>query len=62
MLQKTQADAAKAKEVLKFFDWAYASGDKEAVALDYAVLPDNVVEEIKKAWASELKDANGKAL
>lgn len=62
LLQKTQADAAKAKEVLKFFDWAYASGDKEAVALDYAVLPDNVVEEIKKAWASELKDANGKAL
>lgn len=62
LLQKTQADAAKAKEVLKFFDWAYANGDKEAVALDYAVLPANVVEEIKKAWAAELKDSSGNAL
>lgn len=62
LLQKTQADAAKANEVLKFFEWAYGNGDKEALALDYAVLPDNVIEAIKKAWATELKDSSGKDL
>ncbi len=62
LLQKVQEDAAKAKEVLKFFDWAYANGGDEALALDYSVLPASVVEQIKKAWASELKDANGNAL
>ncbi len=62
LLQKVQQDAAKAKEVLKFFDWAYANGNDEALALDYSVLPASVVEQIKKAWASELKDANGNAL
>ncbi|MCD8672297.1 substrate-binding domain-containing protein, partial [Klebsiella pneumoniae] len=31
-------------EVLKFFDWAYKNGGKEANALDYATLPESVVE------------------
>ena len=62
LMQKVQADAAKANEVLKFFEWAYSNGDKEEIALDYAVLPANVIEEIKKSWAKELKDSNGNAL
>ena len=36
-----QAGAAPA-EVLKFFDWAYANGDKMADELDYVPLPDAV--------------------
>ncbi len=62
LLQKTQQDAAKAKEVLKFFEWAYQNGETEAVALDYAVLPKNVIEEIQKSWATQLKDSSGNTL
>lgn len=62
LLQKVQEDAAKAKEVLKFFDWAYENGGNEALALDYSVLPASVVEQIKQAWATELKDTQGNAL
>ena len=34
LMYKQQADAAKGKEVVKFFDWAFANGDKMADELD----------------------------
>ena len=40
-----------AAEVLKFFDWAYKTGDKLATDLDYVPLPDNVVGLVQAAWA-----------
>ncbi|EAV3150395.1 phosphate ABC transporter substrate-binding protein PstS, partial [Salmonella enterica] len=49
-------------EVLKFFDWAYKNGAKQANDLDYASLPDNVVEQVRAAWKTSIKDSNGKAL
>ncbi|MBO0903788.1 phosphate ABC transporter substrate-binding protein PstS [Jiella sonneratiae] len=39
-----------AAEALKFFDWAYAEGDKMALDLDYIPMPDSVVEKIKAEW------------
>jgi len=48
------------KEVLKFFDWAFENGDKMALALDYVPIPDPVVQQIKAAWKSQIKDASGK--
>ena len=33
-----------------------------AEELDYVPMPDKVVGAIKKIWASEIKDANGKPL
>lgn len=62
LLQKVQDNAEKGKAVLNFFDWAYQNGQQAAVALDYAVLPDNVIAEIKKAWATELTTKDGQAL
>ncbi|QBE62008.1 phosphate ABC transporter substrate-binding protein PstS [Pseudoduganella lutea] len=62
LLYKQQADAAKGKEVVKFFDWAFANGDKAAVELDYVPLPDTVVKQVQAAWKANLKDASGKAL
>ena len=44
-------DAAAAGEALKFFDWAYKSGDDQAKALDYVAIPDNVVALIEKSWS-----------
>jgi phosphate transport system substrate-binding protein len=47
---------------LKFFDWAYANGDKMADDLAYVPLPPAVKELVRKTWASSIKDASGKAV
>ncbi|WP_338759190.1 phosphate ABC transporter substrate-binding protein PstS [Massilia sp. METH4] len=62
LMYKQQADAAKGKEVVKFFDWAFANGDKAATELDYVPLPESVVKQVQAAWKQNLKDASGKAL
>ncbi|MFT0859614.1 phosphate ABC transporter substrate-binding protein PstS [Ancylobacter sp. G4_0304] len=60
LLPKNPTSAAQSAEVIKFFDWAYgAEGDAVAEKLHYIALPDSVVADIKKAWASEVK-ADGK--
>ncbi|MDC8756284.1 phosphate ABC transporter substrate-binding protein PstS [Janthinobacterium fluminis] len=62
LMHKTQADAAKGKEVLKFFDWAFKNGGASAAELDYVPLPASVVKLVQDAWKANLKDASGKAL
>jgi phosphate transport system substrate-binding protein len=59
LMHKVQDKPASATTVLKFFDWAYKSGDKTADDLDYVPMPDNVKATIAKAWG-EVKDASGK--
>ena len=56
LVYKEPADAAKAADVLKFFDWAYKNGDKLASELDYVPLPDNVVGLIHEEWKTVKKD------
>ncbi|TAK70988.1 MAG: phosphate ABC transporter substrate-binding protein PstS [Betaproteobacteria bacterium] len=60
LMHKNQANAEKAKEVLKFFDWAYQDGDKLALALDYVPMPDAVVKLVQVEWKNKIKDASGK--
>ena len=43
LMHKKQEKPRTAKEVLKFFDWAFKNGDKMADELDYVPLPDAVV-------------------
>lgn len=62
LMYKQQENAATAKEVLNFFDYAYKNGDLSAKALDYVPLPDNVVELIQKSWKSEMKAKDGSAV
>jgi phosphate transport system substrate-binding protein len=62
IMYKAQADAAKGKEVLKFFDWAYKNGDAAATELDYVPMPDTVTRLVQDAWKANLKDASGKAI
>ena len=62
LIYKDQQDAAKGTEVLKFFDWAYKNGNKLTTDLDYAALPESVVEQIRAAWKTHVKDSSGKAL
>ncbi len=62
LMHKTQEKPATAKDVLQFFDWAYANGDKMASDLDYVPLPDSLVKLIHSAWKKEIKTASGKAV
>lgn len=62
LMHKSQADAAKGKEVLKFFDYAFKNGDAAATELDYVPMPDSVTKLVEAAWKSNLKDASGKAV
>ena len=61
LMHKTQANAENAKQVLKFFDWAYGQGDGMASELDYIPMPDAVVKIIQGNWRN-IKDASGKSL
>ncbi|RZL43615.1 MAG: phosphate ABC transporter substrate-binding protein PstS [Variovorax sp.] len=60
LVHKVQDKPANAAAVLKFFEWAYKSGDKTAIDLDYVPMPDNVKTIVEKAWADNVKDASGK--
>nr|WP_315401519.1 phosphate ABC transporter substrate-binding protein PstS [uncultured Duganella sp.] len=62
LMHKVQADAAKGKEVVKFFDWAFKNGSNAAVELDYVPLPASVVKLVQDSWKANLKDASGKAI
>lgn len=62
LMHKSQADGAKAREVLKFFDWAYKNGSAMAGELDYVAMPDAVIKLVQDAWKKELTDSNGKAI
>lgn len=52
LMHKKPADAAAAKEAIKFFTWAYANGSKSASELDYVPMPDAVASMVKKSWAA----------
>jgi phosphate transport system substrate-binding protein len=60
LMAKQPNDVAASAEALKFFDWSFANGGKAAEALDYIPMPDNVVGMIRKAWAAEIRTADGK--
>jgi phosphate transport system substrate-binding protein len=62
LMYKSQAKVDHASSALKFFDWAYASGDKMATELEYVALPDTLKGMVRKVWADNIKDAAGKAI
>ena len=61
LMHKAQAKPEQAGAALKFFDWAYASGDKMAADLEYVPLPDAVKAQVHKQWA-QIKDTAGKTI
>ncbi|MDD5057860.1 MAG: phosphate ABC transporter substrate-binding protein PstS [Sideroxydans sp.] len=62
LIHKSQEKVENAKEVLKFFDWAFVNGDKLAADLDYVPLPANLKTMIRDSWKAQVKDTSGKAL
>ena len=61
LMHKLQDKPAQGTGSLKFFDWAYANGDKMAADLEYVPLPDSVKALVRKQWG-DIKDAGGKAV
>jgi len=59
LMQAKQEKPANAREVLKFFDWAFKGGGKMAEALDYVPMPDAVVKQIEASWKA-ITDNGGK--
>ncbi|MEO7116614.1 MAG: phosphate ABC transporter substrate-binding protein PstS [Caldimonas sp.] len=62
LMYKTQEKPASAANSLKFFDWAFAHGDKMADDLEYVPLPASVKDLVHKSWTANIKDASGKAI
>lgn len=62
LMYKSQEKPASAAAGLKFFDWAFNSGDKMADDLDYVPLPDSVKNLVRKQWSDNVKDASGKSI
>jgi len=60
LMYKKQDKPETAKEVLKFFDWAYHRGDKMALSLDYIPMPANVAKLVEETWMKELSGPDGK--
>ena len=61
LLHEKQDKPDTAREVLKFFDWAFKNGQRMADELDYVPMPDPVVKEIQVSWKG-VKDPSGKAI
>jgi len=59
LIHKAQDKPAAGREVLKFFEWSFANGQKMADELDYVPMPDPVVKVIQAEWKN-IKDAAGK--
>ncbi|MBA3588401.1 phosphate ABC transporter substrate-binding protein PstS [Methylibium sp.] len=62
LMHKNPEKPESSANALKFFDWAYANGDKMASELDYVPMPDAVKAMVRKQWADNLKDGSGKAI
>jgi phosphate transport system substrate-binding protein len=62
LMHKSQADGAKGKEVLKFFDWSFKNGSAAAAELDYVPMPESVTKLVDAAWKTNMKDSTGKAI
>ena len=61
LMHVAQDKPAQATASLKFFDWAYANGDKAATDLDYVPLPVSLKAVIHTKWAG-IKDTAGKTV
>ncbi len=61
LMNKEQEKPMQASTALKFFEWAYKTGDKTAGDLDYVPMPDKVKEVVFKSWG-DIKDKAGKPI
>jgi phosphate transport system substrate-binding protein len=52
----------KTRQVLAFFDWAYAHGDAAAASLDFVPLPPAAKDLVRKQWTATIRDGGGQPI
>ena len=62
LMHTVQDKPANAKEVLKFYSWAFDNGAKIAEQLVYVPMPPSVVKLIKQSWHDKIKDTAGNSV
>lgn len=62
LMHKQQQDPQAARDVLKFFQWAFEHGGAMANELHYVPMPSSVVDYIESRWGREMTDAKGKSV
>lgn len=62
LMYKKQTNAARAKEVLQFFDWSYKNGAAAARSLDYVPIPESVANLVRATWKKVLRDTSGQPI
>jgi phosphate transport system substrate-binding protein len=55
IMYKNPDNKANSQEVLKFFDWAFKNGKKDAMDLDYVSLPDSLTKQIRERVWTQIK-------
>ena len=55
IVYKNPENKANSQEVLKFFDWAFKNGKKDAIDLDYVPLPDALTRQIRERVWTQIK-------
>ncbi len=60
LLPMDPKDATRSANVMKFFDWAFANGNKLAEELEYIPLPKAVQDAVRATWKVNVKGPDGK--
>ncbi|MCP3965998.1 MAG: phosphate ABC transporter substrate-binding protein PstS [Lentisphaerae bacterium] len=55
LIYKVQKEMAKAKTMLKYFNWCYTQGASTAAKMHYVPIPKNVVGMVSEMWNKEVK-------
>jgi len=55
LMYRDPANKNQSQEALKFFDWAFRNGKKDAIDLDYVPLPDSLTQQIRQRVWSQIK-------
>lgn len=61
LVRKDASDAEVTKRILKFIDWNYRTGELPAIYLDFVMLPQQLIEQVRASWR-EVKDSSGKSV
>jgi phosphate transport system substrate-binding protein len=58
LVYKNPPNPDTAREVLKFFHWAYHNGAQMASQLDYVAMPESVIKLVEATWRTQVKAAD----
>ncbi|HZP92579.1 MAG TPA: phosphate ABC transporter substrate-binding protein PstS [Burkholderiales bacterium] len=62
LVYKAPDNPDRAREVLRFFSWAFKKGGAMASELDYVPMPHKVISLIERTWSGQIKTASGQAV